>query len=127
MQGRNLPEDAMVEPRQSALEEVERRISIVVERSKDQSIAEGLKGFSKLVALEFPDLGITYALRFEDGVVKEVIKGHSEAAEIKVVVPSTTFIGIIDKTTSPVKEYQLGRLRVKGPISDLLKLRKLLF
>lgn len=117
----------MVVPVQSELEEVERRISLIVERSRDQSIAEGLKRFSKVVALEFPDLGVSYALRFEDGVIKEVVKGFSEATDVRVVVPSTTFIGIIDKTTSPVKEYQLGRLRVKGPISDLLKLRKLLF
>lgn len=109
------------------LSEVEKRVMAIVERSKDPSVSESLRGFSKVVALDFPDLGLSYALHFEDGSVKRVESGVVEEADIRVSLPSSTFVNIVDKKTSPVKEYQLGKLKVKGSLSDLLKLRKLLF
>ncbi len=109
------------------LEELERRIGVLAERFKDPEVAKSLKGFTKTILFDFPDVGVAYTFHVEDGVLKGYERGAAERADIRVSMSSSVFIGIIDKKTNPIKEYQLGRINVKGSMSDLLKMRKLLF
>jgi len=109
------------------LEELERRVSVLAERFKDPEVAKSLKGFTKTILFDFPDLGVAYTFYVEDGVLKSFERRAAERVDIWVSMSSSVFIDIIDKKTNPIKEYQLGRISVKGSMSDLLKMRKLLF
>lgn len=109
------------------LEELDRRISILVERFKDPEVVKSLKGFTKTILFEFPDVGAVYTFYVEDGSLKSFEKKAAERADIRISTSSTVFIDIIDRKTNPIKEYQLGKINVKGSMSDLLKMRKLLF
>jgi len=60
-------------------------------------------------------------------VLKSFERKAAERADIRVSMSSSVFIDIIDRKMNPIKEYQLGRINVKGSMSDLLKMRKLLF
>jgi putative sterol carrier protein len=109
------------------LEELEKRIGVLAERFKDPEVAKSLKGFTKTILFEFPDMGVAYTFYVEDGVLKSFERKAAERADIRVSMSSSVFIDIIDRKTNPIKEYQLGRINVKGSMSDLLKMRKLLF
>ena len=111
----------------SVPEELEKRVDAVIERFKDPEVAKSLKGFTKTIVLEFTDVGVAYTLRVEDGELKGVERGAAGQADVRVSMSSRTFIDIVDKRTNPIKEYQLGRISVKGSMSDLLRMRKLLF
>lgn len=102
-------------------------MKVVVERFKDQAVTESLRDFSKRIVFEFPDLRVSYTLEVENGELRRVERGSPDQVDIKITMPSSTFVDIIDKKTSPIKEYQLGKIRVKGSMGDLIKLRKLLF
>ncbi|MEX2690214.1 MAG: SCP2 sterol-binding domain-containing protein [Candidatus Njordarchaeales archaeon] len=107
--------------------EFETAINEVIERFSNPEITKSLANFTRTLKLEFPDIKTLYVLNIENGQLKEVKKESVEKADISVSMNSDTFIGVINKTISPVKAYMTGKIKVKGSMSDLLKLRKVLF
>jgi putative sterol carrier protein len=110
-----------------SIENIEASLKIVKERFHAPEVVKSLEGFTKKVLFEFNDLNISYLLKIENGQLKELTKEFIENPDVKITMSSNTFVDIINKKTNPIKEYSLGKIKVKGSMSDLLKLRKLLF
>jgi putative sterol carrier protein len=49
-----------------------------------------------------------------------------ETADIEISTDSRTFLDILHKEISPIGAYSTGKLKVKGKLTDLMKLQKLL-
>ena len=64
-------------------------------------------------------------MQIGDAKLVEVGEGETEA-ELQVIMDSTVFFSIIEKTESQMAAYSSGRLKTKGEVPDLLKLQKLL-
>jgi len=111
----------------SAESDFESVINVIRERFSDPEITKILSGFTKTIQLEFPDKGVSYVIELENGQLKAFEQKSIESPDIKVTMNSDVFIGVINKTLSPVKAYMSGKIKVKGAMSDLLKLRKVLF
>ncbi|MHA1721661.1 MAG: SCP2 sterol-binding domain-containing protein [Candidatus Baldrarchaeia archaeon] len=107
--------------------DVEMGLKIVKERFSDPEVVKSLEGFTKTVLFEFNDLSTSYVLRIENGQLKELNEETVENPDVKITMSSETFVNIINKKTNPIKEYTLGKIKTKGSMTDLLKLRKLLF
>jgi len=95
-------------------------------RSKfdDPVIQEKMNGFSKSLQFVFPDLNESYVLTIKDGKTAVLEKKALEAPEIAITWSSDIFVGIQDKSVNPTTAFMSGKLKVKGPMEDLLKLQK---
>ncbi|MBS7638692.1 SCP2 sterol-binding domain-containing protein, partial [Candidatus Bathyarchaeota archaeon] len=76
---------------------------------------------------DFSDLGLSYVLKVEDGRLADLRSGGEESPDIRITIPSDVFLNVLEKKTNPIKEYSLGRIKIKGSMSDLMRMRKLLF
>jgi putative sterol carrier protein len=90
----------------------------------DPAIQEKMNGFSKSLQFVFPDLNESYVLTIKDGKTAVLEKKALEAPEIAITWSSDTFVGIQDKSVNPTTAFMSGKLKVKGPMEDLLKLQK---
>lgn len=102
-------------------------INVIKERFSDPELKKMLGALTKTIQLEFPDKNKTYLIRIENGEVKEFSERSEESPDVQVTMNSDIFVKIINKSLNPVKAYMMGKIKVKGAVSDLLKLRKILF
>lgn len=107
--------------------DVEMGLKMVKERFNNPDVIKSLEGFTKTILFEFNDLGTSYVLRIENGQLKGLAEESVESPDVKIIMSSDTFLNILNKKTNPIKEYTLGKIKTKGSMTDLLKLRKLLF
>ncbi|MFX0067750.1 MAG: SCP2 sterol-binding domain-containing protein [Promethearchaeota archaeon] len=102
-------------------------IDKVSKRFEDPSVADKFKGFSKTIQLTFPDLEISYVMKITNGKFDELVEGTLENPDIHVTANSDILVGIIRKEIGAMRAYMTRKIKVKGSMSDLLKLQKLLF
>ena len=94
-------------------------------RFDDPKTQRRFKEYNKTVQFIFPDVDVKMFMQIGDAKLVEVGEGETEA-ELQVIMDSTVFFSIIEKTESPMAAYSSGRLKTKGEVPDLLKLQKLL-
>ncbi len=107
-------------------EEIEGGLKKIAGKLEDPKLKERFMKFNKTMQFNFSDVDLKYWLRFENGEVKEMEEGSLENPDVSVEFDSDTFIKVLNKETNPVAAYSAGKIRVKGEMSDLLKLQKLL-
>jgi putative sterol carrier protein len=90
----------------------------------DPVTQEKMSGFSKTIQFNFTDSNESYVLTVKDGKTAAVEKKSLPDANILITWSTDTFAGIQDKKVNPMTSYMTGKLKVKGPMEDLLKLQK---
>jgi len=106
--------------------EVEEALDRIAKKLDDPKLKESFKTFSKTMQFRFKDLDLSYYMVFGDGDVKEKREGALEKPDVDVHMDSDTFVGIQNKEANAINAYTAGKIKVKGDMSDLLKLQKLL-
>ncbi len=106
--------------------EIEDALNIVKGKFDDPKLKPRFTNFSKNMQFTFPDLNTSYLKRIVNGVVQSLTEESIPEPDIHVTVDSSVLIGILNKKINPMKAYNLGKLRAKGKLTDLLKLQKLL-
>jgi putative sterol carrier protein len=101
-------------------------ISKMLDNFKTEKNQKRFKKFSKTMAFEFTDIVKTYYSEIVEGNPGEIQEGEPEKADIKITSDSNTWIGIMSGEISGMKAYTSKKLKVKGKMSDLLKLQKLM-
>jgi putative sterol carrier protein len=96
------------------------------ERFADPSVQESLKGFNKTMQFSFTDLKEDYVFTVADGKLANVEKKNLPNANIVITVANSLMEGIMNKTSNPMTAYMTGKLKVKGPMDDLMRLQKLM-
>lgn len=89
----------------------------------DPELARELQGLKRTVQVEVTD-GESYHFTLEDAHVGGLVKGQLSDPDIRVVASTETLTKLWSKELRVMKAYATGRLRVKGSIDDLLRLRK---
>ena len=107
-------------------EEALEALKKVESRFDDEALKPRFAKFSKTMQFTFPDLETSFTIEVEAGEVRELKEGRVDKPDIHVTTDSTTFIGIMDRTSSPMHAYTAGKLKVKGTMTDLIKLKKLM-
>ena len=96
------------------------------ERFAEPEVQESLKGFSKTIQFSFTDLKEDYVFTVNDGKLLSVEKKSLPNANITITVANSLMEGIMNKTSNPMTAYMTGKLKIKGPMDDLMRLQKLM-
>ncbi len=108
-------------------EEVVNGLNKVKSRLDDTTIKEKFKDFTKKMQFTFTDLNTSYVLDVVNGEAKSLKEETIEKSDILVTIKSDVFLAILDKKINPVTSYMTGKIKIKGAMSDLLKLQKIMF
>lgn len=106
-------------------EEFEAALQSIAMRFKEPAVQERFKGFKRDVVFKFTDLDASYLFKIHEATFAPT-QLAAEKGQVEVVTDSATFLGILHHTIDGVSAFLDGRLKVYGPISDLLKLQELL-
>lgn len=90
---------------------------------EDPELAKELEGVSKLIQVEVED-GDWYHFRLEGGAVDTLNKGAVDNPDIRVIASTETLTKLWSKELRVMKAIVTKKLRVKGSMEDLLRLRR---
>jgi putative sterol carrier protein len=93
---------------------------------KDEKSKKRFAKWNKSMAVTFNDIEKTYVSDITAGVPNDPEAKDIEKADVWIKVDSATWIGIMAGEISGMKAYTGGKLKVKGKMTDLLKLQKLM-
>jgi predicted aconitase with swiveling domain/putative sterol carrier protein len=110
--------DPMIEILRELSNEVNRRIA------EDQNVRELITSKNRTIQLEFKD-DKTYVLEVRDGVVMEPYEGTLDDPTLKVRTDAATLQKLIDKKLNPLMAYAMRKIKVEGPIDDIMILKDL--
>lgn len=94
-----------------------------------QANEQNIKRFSKWnksMAITFTDFDKTYISTVTEGKPSDPELQSIDSADVWIRTDSATFIGIMNGSISGMKAYTSGKLKIKGAMTDLLKLQKLM-
>ena len=95
------------------------------DRFKDPKIQRRFEGYNKTVQFIFPDIDLKVYMKIGDAKLEQIAEGEIDS-QLKVTMDTSVFLGIMNKTESPMSAYSSGKLKTVGEVPDLLKLQKLL-
>ena len=101
-------------------------IKTMLERFKTEKNQKRFRKWNKTMAFTMSDLGKTWVTTIEAGVPGELEEKVPESVDIWITIDSTTWNSIIDGTESAMNAYTKGKIKVKGKMTDLLKMQKLM-
>jgi hypothetical protein len=106
--------------------EVEQALELFRSRIMDPRVVKDYRNWSgRVMQYHFTDTGAYYHIRFQDGLPQHPVKGKPEKADVTYEMSSATFLAMSRKEISGLKAYAQGKVKVRAPMPDLLKLQKL--
>lgn len=91
---------------------------------KDEKVREVVASKDRTIVLEFTD-DKTYVLEVKDGVVLEPHEGTLEDPTLYVKTDMGTMNKLIEKKMNPLMAYAMRKIKVEGPIDDIMVLKDL--
>jgi putative sterol carrier protein len=91
----------------------------------DPNIRRAFKQYNKTVQFTFPDIDVRIFMKIGDAELLEIGDGEVDS-ELELIMDSSVFTAIIEKSENPLAAYSEGKLKTKGDLPDILKLQKLL-
>ncbi len=98
----------------------------IQKRFDDPDLQAAFKGYTRTFQFDFTDSGESYYMKIEDGQKCTVEKGKAPAADLTLTTTSDIVIGVMERRINPMTAYSTRKVRVTGPMEDLLKLQRLL-
>jgi len=89
----------------------------------DEKLRAELNGMDKKVLIDLESE--TYSFRLHDQKISEFQSGPMDAPDISLQSDPETLKAIIEGKMKPMKAFALRKVRIKGNIDDMLRLRKL--
>ncbi len=106
-------------------EELETTLQGIAARFKEPTLQERFKSFKRDVVFNFTDLDTSYLFKIREATVTPT-NVRADKQQVEVITDGATFLGILNRSIDGFAAFLDGRLKVHGPISDLLKLQELL-
>lgn len=107
-------------------DEIKQVFISIQKKFDDIKLREEFKDYSRIIQFIFPDLGTSYVIIIKEGNIVSITEENRETPDILVTTDSTILFDILDKKINPLMAYTTGKLKVKGKLTDLVKLQKLL-
>ena len=107
-------------------DEVMQVLEGVREKFSSPETKSKFEGFDRTIQFQFTDLETSYHSRIHNGEMNPFVEGELEKPNLLVTTDSGTLVGIMQGTLSPLDAYSLGKLKVKGSMTDLMKLQILM-
>jgi putative sterol carrier protein len=90
---------------------------------EDEKLRSELEGMDKRVLIDLDSE--KYSFHLHDTKANDFREGNIEDPDITLISDPETIKGLIEGKIKPMKAFALRKVRVKGDINDLLRLRKL--
>jgi putative sterol carrier protein len=101
-------------------------INKMLNNFRHEKAKKRFRKWNKVMAWEFTDLGKTFHSTITAGEPSSPLEGVPEKADIRIITDSNTWAGILSGEISGMKAYTGKKLDVKGKMTDLLKLQKVM-
>ncbi|MFX1474988.1 MAG: SCP2 sterol-binding domain-containing protein [Promethearchaeota archaeon] len=92
----------------------------------DPGMKAQFAGYDRTLEFKFTDLDTSFHTRIHDQSMDFWVEGALEKPNMLVTTDSGTIKGILEGSLSPLDAYSMGKLKVKGSMTDLLKLQVLM-
>lgn len=89
----------------------------------DEKLRKEIEGMDKRVLIDLESE--KYSFHMHDQKINDFREGSMENPDITLISDPETIAGIIEGKVKPMKAFALRKVRVKGDIEDILRLRKL--
>jgi len=89
----------------------------------DPSLRKELAGMTRKILIETKE-GARFHFILQDQKVDGVRDGPIEAPDITVIADQVTLTGLLKGEIGPMKAMATNKLKVKGSLDDLLRIRK---
>ncbi|NHJ12462.1 MAG: hypothetical protein EAX95_02245 [Candidatus Thorarchaeota archaeon] len=106
-------------------EELLESLQYMVSKVENPDLARHFQSFNRTMLMSFKDLGLDITIVFDNGTAT-VTEGTSTNPDLVVVTESETITGILGGSTSAMRAFMSGKIKVEGPTKDLLKIQRLL-
>jgi putative sterol carrier protein len=98
----------------------------LIDRFQEAAVQKSLSGFTKSLVFRFPDLNEEWVLHTVDGREASLSREACPSPDVTTTMTSEVFAGIMDKKINPMAAYLQRKIRIKGPMEDILKMQKLM-
>ncbi|MHA2239021.1 MAG: SCP2 sterol-binding domain-containing protein [Candidatus Hodarchaeales archaeon] len=108
-------------------EQVVEGIHKMLGKLSEEKNQKRFKKWNKTVAFSFKELNKTWVTTLKAGLPGELLEGEidkSKKYDILLMTDPKTWGRIINKEVNAMSVFQSGELKIKGKMTDLLKLRK---
>lgn len=99
----------------------------MLERFADPKVQAAFKGFNKTLQLNFTDTNENWLIRIAEGKPPCLTEEAINEPDILVSISTDALRGIMDKKINPTTAYMQRKIKVTGPIQDLMRLQKLIW
>ena len=106
-------------------EEIETALQGIAARFQEPTLQDRFRNFKRDVVFNFTDLDASYLFKIHEAKVTPT-ELKADKQQVEVITDGATFLGILNRSIDGFTAFLDGRLKVHGPISDLLKLQELL-
>jgi len=103
------------------LEEAIRKFN--AKAASDPALRAELGDLRKTVLIELKD-GTKYHFTLRDQHVDDLVDGGVDHADITISTDQETLQGLIRREIGPFKAYATGKIRLKGSLEDISRIRK---
>ena len=106
--------------------EIEDALLLVKKKLDEPKIKTRFADYTKTIEFNFTDIDTKYLIKIKNGEFESLKQESIDSPDIILIIESKRLIDILNKKISAIQAYTSGKLKVKGKITDILKLQKLL-
>jgi len=92
--------------------------------TEDEKLRNELKDMTRKIEVRMRD-GETYNFLLEDHQLKNFSKGEVSEPDIRIISDTKNFEALVKREIGPMRALATGKLKIKAPLEDMLRLRKL--
>lgn len=91
---------------------------------KDEKLQKEFEGLTRKIFIEVTD-GNNYHFVLDNKRITNFGEGDIESPDIKIISDTNTIVGLFNKEMGPMKALATKKLKLKGSLHDMLRIRKL--
>jgi putative sterol carrier protein len=106
--------------------EIQDILQMLKKKLDEPKIKDRFADYTKTIEFYFTDIDTKYLIKIKNGEFESLKQESIDSPDIILIIQSRILIDILNKNISAMQAYTSGKLKVKGKLTDILKLQKLL-
>lgn len=92
--------------------------------TEDEKLRNELRNMTRKIEVKMRD-GESYNFLLEDLQLKNFSKGEVSEPDISIISDTKSFEALVKREIGPMRALATGKVKIKAPLEDMLRLRKL--
>jgi len=92
--------------------------------TEDEKLRNELRNMTRKIEVKMKD-GESYNFLLEDQQLKNFSKGELSEPDISIISDTKSFEALVKREIGPMRALATGKVKIKAPLEDMLRLRKL--